>query len=578
MKESTVKQLINIIEKRLPLNFISTYFEINFRATYDSESETFTLKERLAGSKEILISLSDVLDTFYIAKDLKSLEISKCSMYFENSDYLLTVVRFLLLQCNIKIEEYKRDKVFVNRKVNRYLTTKPTVVTSTYVGSRTRSRNTSRNRRFVSGSVSKKHHTYEVKNIAFDCIDDTGRRFERVASHAVTDAGNRVGFERKSTMSYNQTNAPVSSRNNLNSAYSKTVSGQGTSRSSIHRETVTTVKSKVPSLGKGTRLVQQICLDYIEVNIFYATNRTVGSSKEIYTGKRTKEKSYGVASISIPNERKRGKVQKASFLSKENKSKHFSINKGRVIANDKFYQELQNSSQEKNVFVFIHGFCTTFKEALFKAAQLKVDLYMEDTPTLLFSWPSKGKLIRGYNYDQESVEYSASFLADVLTKVGSLGFENVYIVAHSMGSLCLSKALARSSLSEQSLSRVALVAPDVEQQIFEELYLDSFRDIFKQKTIYVSSRDYALFSSNMANSGDRLGYSKKNIATYEGVETIDMTKSETGLNRWSHNYSFSSQLAVTDLHSFLINGIPAKRRPLDKIETSTGVYWMLPEF
>ena len=69
------------------------------------------------------------------------------------------------------------------------------------------------------------------------------------------------------------------------------------------------------------------------------------------------------------------------------------------------------------------------------AAQFKLDV-LEDLPIILYSWPSKGSIF-GYDHDRENALYSAPILSQLLETISKLGFEEVVVMAHSMGTFCL---------------------------------------------------------------------------------------------------------------------------------------------
>ena len=69
------------------------------------------------------------------------------------------------------------------------------------------------------------------------------------------------------------------------------------------------------------------------------------------------------------------------------------------------------------VLVFVHGYNTRFESSVFHFAQLVHDMGT-DAATILFSWPSRGRLL-DYNYDRESANYSRTDLANMLGAVAS---------------------------------------------------------------------------------------------------------------------------------------------------------------
>ena len=91
-------------------------------------------------------------------------------------------------------------------------------------------------------------------------------------------------------------------------------------------------------------------------------------------------------------------------------------------------------SERKEVFVFIHGFNTTFEDGSLRTAQLAADLRLDGAP-IMWSWPSAGGVLsywRDADQAENPAEASAlaAFLRDVVQTTGAT---RVHLVAHSMG-------------------------------------------------------------------------------------------------------------------------------------------------
>jgi esterase/lipase superfamily enzyme len=118
----------------------------------------------------------------------------------------------------------------------------------------------------------------------------------------------------------------------------------------------------------------------------------------------------------------------------------------------------------------VHGFNVSFDEALQRAAQLRRDLNY-DSALFVFSWPSKGSMLR-YGTDLDSAAAAANSLAEFLTAVEhATGAEKIHLVAHSMGNRVLLPALARiandpTSTLGRHLGEIVLAAPAVPQADF----------------------------------------------------------------------------------------------------------------
>ena len=116
---------------------------------------------------------------------------------------------------------------------------------------------------------------------------------------------------------------------------------------------------------------------------------------------------------------------------------------------------------------------------------------------LLFSWPSKGK-VHAYAYDSDNAINSASVLYNLLVKVQSMNIDEVNIVAHSMGTFCLSEAIKYfDDQNNYIFNRLALAAPDLNIHAYKHDYSKRLVKIFEKISLYVSSSDKALIASNL---------------------------------------------------------------------------------
>lgn len=314
------------------------------------------------------------------------------------------------------------------------------------------------------------------------------------------------------------------------------------------------------------------------VEVHYATNRKSCVGEEIFSGERQDEIKFGIVNVSIPkNAHISGNIERPKsfmkFLLKERKSKHFVIDSGKALTESEFKNSIIEKSEKKSMMIFIHGYNVSFKDAVYKSAQIKYDLTY-DSPILLFSWPSKGA-IRSYQADKENALYSAKCLASLLDLVQSFGIEEVVVVAHSMGTFCLSEALLRVNEST-SFQRLALAAADIEKIAFTTHYAMHINRVFEQTTLYISSTDVALIASDFLNESDRVGDARDNILVVKDMETIDMSNLDKGLFSLRHSYISENNRALDDLYYFLVQGVKASSRRLKLLFNNVSErYWSL---
>src|SRR5208282_4086192 len=86
---------------------------------------------------------------------------------------------------------------------------------------------------------------------------------------------------------------------------------------------------------------------------------------------------------------------------------------------NQFYEQLHDKAlltEDKNLFLFAHGYKNTFAHALATASRLA---YNAERPLILYSWPSVAKL-RSYTSDENNVEWSQEHFNEVITRLEKL--------------------------------------------------------------------------------------------------------------------------------------------------------------
>src|SRR5262249_10158844 len=123
------------------------------------------------------------------------------------------------------------------------------------------------------------------------------------------------------------------------------------------------------------------------------------------------------------------------------------------------------NGDENFAVVFVHGYNVSFKEAALRAAQIGFDLSIQGAMAF-FSSPSQGTL-KGYFADAAAIEASENAITDFLVDFGNLsGAQTVHIIAHSMGSRAVLRALHRIAerarrRSKAKFGQIILAAADV---------------------------------------------------------------------------------------------------------------------
>ena len=224
------------------------------------------------------------------------------------------------------------------------------------------------------------------------------------------------------------------------------------------------------------------------------------------------------------------------------------------VAEQAFYNRLQQEfvgRDDREAFVFIHGYNVRFAQAAKRAAQIAYDMHYAGVP-VLYSWPSRGATI-GYIADTAVVRLSgrrlSRFLEDLVARSGA---STIHIVAHSMGNRALTDALELMALrhdltqgSDPIFGQILFAAPDVDAGLFVSM-LQTIRPIAKRLTLYASDEDWALASSRkLHGNAPRAGQGGDYTLVSSNIDSVDM--SELGEDMLAHSYFADDSSALADM-------------------------------
>lgn len=237
-----------------------------------------------------------------------------------------------------------------------------------------------------------------------------------------------------------------------------------------------------------------------------------------------------------------------------------------VLAPDAFARDVRSflarlDPADRNVFVFIHGFNTTFDDAARRAAQLGFDLKVPGI-TAFYSWPSRGS-VTAYLTDVSSIEASEEHIADFLVKVTALADRGkVHLIAHSMGNRGLLRAMHRATTqaalrSGTRFGQIFLAAPDVDAKLFRQL-ASVYPQVSERTTLYVADQDKAIAAMAWLSEGERAGGTPP-VLVMPGIDTVRVRG--TSLFRLGHSYVAEEFDVLRDISAQLHwKEPPAQRR------------------
>lgn len=222
-------------------------------------------------------------------------------------------------------------------------------------------------------------------------------------------------------------------------------------------------------------------------------------------------------------------------------------------------------TDQKDVYIYVHGFNNTFDDAVFRVAELWHFMGRVGVP-IAYSWPSGLGGIRGYAYDRESGEFTVTHLRHFIKTVAECPeVERVHLVAHSRGCDVLINALrelhiacraqGKATHEELKIENVVLAAPDVDEEVFLQRFVgENLLQAAKRTTIYASQHDKAIeLSDVMFASRRRLGTLavkdispkiRHGLAKLPNVQFIECKVSGVLI---SHSYVFTHPAALSDL-------------------------------
>ena len=322
---------------------------------------------------------------------------------------------------------------------------------------------------------------------------------------------------------------------------------------------------------------------YSLVPIFYATDRQKKNSKKpykVFSGKKGNgDLHLGKCMVAIPRIHSIGELERPLWWKlefSEDVEKHIVLKEVLPLSETSFYNELgekANSADQKEAFVYIHGFNTSFQEAVLRAAQMAYDISFSGVP-VVYSWPSKGNILK-YGEDGNNNEWTVPHLEKFLEQlVVKESFDRIHIIAHSMGNRSMTKALmalAEKYNEETIFEQVILAAPDIDAEVFAKDIAPNITTVAKNVTLYASSKDKALQVSRTINKAPRAGEGGERITVINGIETIEA--STIDMDFVGHDYYASTWIMLNDLYHLVNEGMEADLRDLKKQYKSTLKFW-----
>jgi esterase/lipase superfamily enzyme len=300
------------------------------------------------------------------------------------------------------------------------------------------------------------------------------------------------------------------------------------------------------------------------VDLLAATTRDVDDDPAVlFGGDRGDGVSYAALDVSLPPGRDPGTLQWPRSAPAD-PAREFAVLAAERIDRSKVRDWLKgHAGRQGRLFVFVHGYNTSFGRAVFRFAQLAHDTDAAAAP-VLFSWPSRGRLL-DYKRDSDNASYSRSDLGALLeTALALPEIREITILAHSLGSWVAMEAVRQVGLAHHGvpskIRNLVLAAPDLDVGVFRR-QLEDMGPRRPQVTLFVASSDRALQVSAILTRGmTRLGaidptqeQYREQFAGLSGVTILDLSALRSG-DRINHDLYAQSPAVVRLIGDRLLAG------------------------
>lgn len=247
--------------------------------------------------------------------------------------------------------------------------------------------------------------------------------------------------------------------------------------------------------------------------------------------------------------------------------------KGQVVGSLSLFDAVKKEmmANKRDTLIFIHGFNTTFDEALITASRVKNNFEKyHPINIVVFSWPSDGHAVPWQSYlsDRHDAEASAAAfargilkLSDFL-KVGEACGQELHLLCHSMGNYVLRNAIqAMLKIQNNRIPRlfknIFLMAADEDDDALEtEDKLLPVIHLTKELYVYFNRGDVALKTSDWTKGNpDRLGSNgpRYPLNVANKVTLIDCTNVVDNSKEVGHSYFHNNDIVVRDLLFVLLD-------------------------
>ena len=333
----------------------------------------------------------------------------------------------------------------------------------------------------------------------------------------------------------------------------------------------------------GRRSWAQLDTSAMQVPVFVATLRRAVTSErpgDRFSGDDADSLQFAVARVNVPGYpvRRQGETPRpptsrvSRFWYRPDSIKDMYV---RDLASSdsaafaRVVSEALAATASRSLLVFVHGYNVAFDDAAVRAAQIAVDADL-DAAVLIFDWPSAAAM-SSYVRDQQAARNAGFHFARFLRWLPALvDADRILLVAHSMGSEVVARAITVMGDSVPLLAHAVFAAPDVDVRFFSREVLPRLAGRAGRVTLYASNEDEALRASKALNGVWRLGLAGDSLVVLKDMDTIDATRVR---GDFLGHTLFINGSVMADLHELLVNDRPPADRRLLGVKRDALTVW-----
>jgi esterase/lipase superfamily enzyme len=296
------------------------------------------------------------------------------------------------------------------------------------------------------------------------------------------------------------------------------------------------------------------------LTVLAATTRAPAPRQEdgfVFSGERGQALAFQEFVIGIPPQRERGRLLVDPDHPDPNRA--FTLIASRPLTSEAFSAALARrspgSTGARRALVFVHGYNTRFDEAVFRGAQIALDLNVNAVP-VLFSWPSRGELV-DYPYDRDSAAFSRDAFERTLRLLAKdRAIVGIDIFAHSMGNWVTMETLRQLAIANDDavrpkLGTVVMAAPDIDFDVFRT-QVERIGPLKSKLVLYTSTDDRALALSQFLFGGKPRVGNSGDLEAFRalGVEAHDLSNVAASSGT-RHNKAFGDPQTIASIGSIV---------------------------